>query len=152
MAQATKCVLTVFMLILVTMGLASSCGKSNDDGGEKDPYTNEMPPITNKPVSVPTSANCPKGTKITYANFGAIFIGNYCTSCHASELTGAERYGAPTGSDFETYKLLAVHLAGVKSKAGSGKTAMPPGDQVPAEERKLLDEWIDCGAPEGDGI
>jgi len=130
----------------------AGCGKSNDDGEEKDPYSREMPPITNKPVNVPTSTNCPKGTKLSYANFGAVFFGNYCTSCHSSELTGDDRIGATEGVDFETYKLLALHLTGVKSKAGSGKTAMPPGEQVSSEERKQLDEWIDCGAPEGDGI
>lgn len=129
-----------------------SCGKSDDDGGEKDPYSNELPPIINKPIAVPTSSNCSKGTKLNYANFGAVFISSYCTSCHSSELTGADRYGAPAGSDFETYKSLAVSLSGIKAKAGFGKTAMPPSGQVPSDERKLLDEWIDCGAPEGEGI
>ena len=139
------------MLVLTTLALLS-CGKSNDDGGEKDPYSNDLPPITNKPVNVPTSSNCAKGTKLNYANFAAVFVENYCTACHSSELLEGERFGAPIAANFETYKLLAVYLTGVKSMAGSGKTAMPPSGQVPSDERKLLDEWIDCGAPEGDRI
>ena len=129
-----------------------SCGRSDDDAAEPDPYVKELPPITNKPINVPTSKNCPAGTKLSYTNFGAAFLSTYCTSCHNSELTGSSRVGAPEGSDFETYKLAAVFLAQIKAKAGAGKTAMPPSGQVPADERKLLDEWIDCGAPEGEGI
>ena len=101
----------------------------------------------------PTETVCPPGSTLTYANFGQPFMAKYCTDCHSSELTGAQRMGAPSFHDFDTwYGIKAVHEH-IDLTAASGpnatNTSMPPeGEPQPSlEERKQLGEWIACGLP-----
>lgn len=101
----------------------------------------------------PTGSTCPQGSTLTYNNFGAAFMGQYCTRCHSSELTGAARNGAPSFHDFDT-------LAGIKAvsdhidetaAAGPASTneGMPEDGAKPTlMERQQLGEWIACGMPE----
>jgi len=99
-----------------------------------------------------TEAICPPSPTLTYANFGESFMTNYCTRCHSSTLTGADRMGAPAFHDFDTLlgvKQVADH---VDQSAGAGPAAtndqMPPDGATPTlEERQMLAEWIACGAP-----
>ena len=100
----------------------------------------------------PTESVCPTGSTLTYDNFGKPFAESYCTRCHSSELVGAERMGAPTFHDFDTQfgiQAVADHIDEVAAFGPAAENhSMPPdGDRPTAEERRLLGEWIACGAP-----
>lgn len=101
----------------------------------------------------PTGSTCPSGSTLTYESFGQAFMEAYCTRCHSSHLTGADRQGAPSDHNLET--LEAIRASGLEhidetSAAGPERinTAMPPDDPRPTEaERRQLGEWLACGAP-----
>jgi len=100
-----------------------------------------------------TGATCPPASPITYANFGAKFMTDYCTRCHSSTLSGSARMGAPLYHDFDTQLGIQQVANHVDQTAGSGPNATNdsmPYDDGPSptlEERQKLAEWIACGAP-----
>ena len=104
----------------------------------------------------PTGATCPEGSALTYDNFAAGFFTTYCTTCHASDLTGLDRHGAPSDHNFDTLQGVIDELDHVDEAAAAGpdavNTVMPPEDDavndVPSEEERFdLGEWLACGAP-----
>lgn len=100
----------------------------------------------------PTGATCPTGSQVTYTNFGAKFMTDYCTRCHSSTLTGSARMGAPKYHDFDTQLGVQQVADHVDQTAGSGpestNESMPyDGAEPTLEERQKLAEWIACGAP-----
>jgi uncharacterized membrane protein len=100
----------------------------------------------------PTESTCPPASTLTYDNFGKNFMTKYCTRCHSSELTGADRMGAPSFHDFDTIfgiRAVSNHIDETTA-AGPAVTnkGMPPDSPSPTlEERTQLGEWIACGAP-----
>ncbi len=100
----------------------------------------------------PTEAVCPPTSTLTYENFGREFMEDYCTRCHAADLMGAARQGAPTFHDFDTrfgVKAVDEHID-LTTAAGPAATneSMPPDGPWPTlRERELLGEWIACGVP-----
>jgi len=100
----------------------------------------------------PTQSACPPSSTLTWDNFGREFMTSYCTSCHDSNLRGDARQGAPSLHDFDTvFGVRAVSLH-VDETTASGpaatNTSMPPSNPKPTlEERRLLGEWVACGAP-----
>jgi len=99
-----------------------------------------------------SGAVCKEGSTLTWASFGEGFMADYCTSCHASTLSGAARRGAPSDHNFDTVDLVREQLDHIDEHAAAGpdaiNTAMPIGSPVPSEaERRLLGEWLACGAP-----
>ncbi len=90
---------------------------------------------------------CPDGgTPLTYASFGAEFLGTNCTTCHAAE-AGA-RHGAPEGYRFDTLDDVHRHADRIFVRAAGPNTSMPPGPVDPApDERARLADWLACGAP-----
>ncbi|HUQ01148.1 MAG TPA: hypothetical protein VM261_01575 [Kofleriaceae bacterium] len=100
----------------------------------------------------PTESECPQGSTLTYDTFGKPFMESYCTRCHSSELTGADRHGAPSFHDFDTLfgiKAVSEHIDETTAYGPAAENdSMPPdGDRPTAEERRLLGEWIACGMP-----
>jgi hypothetical protein len=98
----------------------------------------------------PTGAICPPGSTLTYENFAAGFMEQYCTRCHHSELSGADRNGAPIFHDFDT-RVGILNVGGhVDEWAAAGPNAinkMMPDDDgaAPTEpERFQLGEWLAC--------
>lgn len=98
----------------------------------------------------PTESVCPEGSTLTWESFGQQFMASYCTECHASTLTGADRQGAPLYHDFDTLEGVLPVLDHVDMKAAAGPAAtnelMPPaGNPTPTmEERQQLGEWLAC--------
>ena len=98
---------------------------------------------------VPTGAQCPPGSSLTYANFGEPFMTNYCIDCHSSALKGAARHGAPLYHDFDTFVGVMQVANHIDSWTAAGPDAineiMPEDDPRPSlEERYQLGEWIAC--------
>jgi hypothetical protein len=101
----------------------------------------------------PTQAVCPPSSTLTYASFGRPFMETYCTRCHASNLRGADRQGAPSFHDFDTLFGIKVVFDHIDETTAAGpaanNTSMPPDKPAPTlEERNQLGEWIACDMPE----
>lgn len=98
----------------------------------------------------PTGAICPAGSTLTYENFAKPFMETYCTSCHASTLTGDARQGAPLYHDFDSKDGILAVADHVDYKAASGPDAtnelMPigSGPTPTLAERQQLGEWLAC--------
>ncbi len=85
----------------------------------------------------PTGATCPPTQTLTWENFGQDFMETYCVSCHRG---------------FGDVDSVRRQASAIDSAAGAGLRAsndwMPEdGDKPTLEERKLLAEWLSCGAP-----
>ncbi|MEZ4362549.1 MAG: hypothetical protein R3B48_20325 [Kofleriaceae bacterium] len=96
-----------------------------------------------------TGAVCPTVDPPTYQTFGESFFTMYCTSCHSSTRTGAQRGGAPVGRDYDTLEGVRKELAAIDSVAASGPdgtfSSMPVGLPTPTlDQRKALGEFLAC--------
>lgn len=96
-----------------------------------------------------TGAVCSTGSALTYENFGQPFMEDYCTRCHSSERTGADRNNAPLDHDFDTLLGILGHAEHIDEHAAAGpnatNTIMPPSGAAPTvEERRQLGEWLAC--------
>ncbi len=104
----------------------------------------------------PSGATCPPGSTLTHENFGRGFVGRYCTRCHDAHRSGDARHGAPSDANFDTLRGIREHRAAIDALAAAGphafNDAMPPSGAGPEgpvplpEERRLLGEWLACGA------
>ncbi|MBK9034236.1 MAG: hypothetical protein IPL61_23730 [Myxococcales bacterium] len=100
----------------------------------------------------PTEATCPPTSTTTWVSFGEAFMTRYCTRCHATDLVGADRHGAPSFHDFDTPFGVRVVRAHIDETSAAGpaavNTSMPPdGERPTLAERQQLGEWLACGAP-----
>ena len=68
-----------------------------------------------------------------------------CAPCHASGLSGAARFGAPEGVNFDT--LDGVRQSADAAIAAIGRGDMPPGGGLAAADADALVAWLACGAP-----
>jgi hypothetical protein len=112
----------------------------------------------------PTHTVCPNPDPqtLTYDNFGAQFMVDYCTMCHARALPRSQRNGAPLYHDLDTLAGVMQVIDHVDEQTGYGPDAenefMPP-ERCPAEaggalaidcrrpsaaERRQLAEWLAC--------
>lgn len=99
-----------------------------------------------------SGAVCPEASTVTWKSFGEGFMTAYCTRCHSTALAGAVRQGAPSDHNFETAELVREQIEHIDGEAAAGpdavNTAMPIGSPTPTEdERRMLGEWLACGAP-----
>lgn len=124
----------------------SECGSGDHDGasdeggdgGEEEP-------------GMPSGSACPKGSTLTWDNFGQEFMSSYCTRCHSSELECGERHDAPLEHDFDTAAgvlLVGEHVDRYAAAGPNGVNELMPkdGDKPSEEERRKLGEWLACGA------
>ncbi|MCP4250258.1 MAG: cytochrome c [bacterium] len=122
--------------LLFVVGCATGGGGSAGGGGEEGAGGDDG------------GAAC---TDLTYENFAAGFFDSFCTRCHSSALSGADRNGAPAGLDWDQLDVVRENLDRIRVRATELNT-MPPSEPRPEDdERTALAEWIGCGAPsEGD--
>ena len=81
---------------------------------------------------------------LTYDNFGAPFVTNWCRSCHSSEVPHDMRQTAPDDVNFDDLDDVRTFADRISFRAGVQKT-MPPAGGPSDEERALLVEWVSCG-------
>jgi hypothetical protein len=148
--------------VFLVVAFAAACGDVEDDGPDEHPPFVPAP-IPERSLSLPATAlSCANGSDLTYENFGSGFLAGYCIVCHSSTSKGDQRGGAPEGVDFDgpdNARLwraeMYTHTVGTPSKNNkTGKTTltgsdMPPSGNVPADEKALFAEWLNCGAPAG---
>lgn len=102
-------------------------------------------PLTDEP---PTTCT----TDLTWNGFGQPFFGEWCTSCHSQNANN--RYGAPEAVNLDTYAGVVQWAPLVQVVAVDNwntDAQMPPAGGVAESDIALLDEWLRCGMPEGDG-
>lgn len=120
--------------------------------------TNTPPPPTATRTVCPT----PDPDALTWDNFGQKFMADYCTVCHSSTLSHAQRNGAPLYHDYDTLMGVLEIPDHIDQYAGSGpaaqNSAMPPSEcpsvpggplnrdcRQPSEaERANLSMWLAC--------
>lgn len=140
---------------LASTALVTGCDDNDDEGSEEHGDTHEHEHDSGGEegeFGPPTESVCPEGSTLTWDNFGNMFMQTYCTRCHASTLTGADRQGAPLYHDFDSLQGVLVVADHVDQKAAAGPAAtnelMPISAPTPTlEERQKLGEWLACGAP-----
>ncbi len=118
--------------LMLVMLFLSACG---EDSMQAAPPTEMTQDICMSPESP------------TWENFGQGFTRNFCRGCHSSMLAPDQRRGAPEGVDFETHQEVLEQIARVEARAAGEAPTMPPGGGATAEDLKLLQQWLDCGAP-----
>jgi len=126
---------TVFFL----SWLALACGPSR-------------PPVPDAATLAPTGSTCPPESTLTYESFGRAFFEAYCQTCHASDVRGAARQGAPSSHTYDDRASIARAIDEIDRRAAAGPDAinadMPRSYPVPStREREQLGEWLACGAP-----
>lgn len=140
------------LAIAITLAL-TACGGSGEDYGPDEPEDTTPDPISNKQAyPPPTSLTCPKATYLTYENFGAGFMANYCTSCHGAAVPEALRGGAPATANFDTANDVLVWRKDIIDLTILGTDAarrMPPMGKVTDGDLAAFTEWMNCGAPVG---
>jgi uncharacterized membrane protein len=90
---------------------------------------------------------CPDDSFLTWENFGAMYVLNYCTGCHSSGLPADQRQGAPTEVNFDDLSDVRTWAASIWLRSGDDNETMPPFGIASADERHMLGEWLACGAP-----
>jgi hypothetical protein len=90
---------------------------------------------------------CPDGgTTLTYENFGAIFMNEFCNRCHSAP--NGQRNGAPDDDVFATQAEVIAHKARIFARAADTNDSMPIGpNTIPSQLRVDLANWLACGAP-----
>ncbi|HEY0476777.1 MAG TPA: hypothetical protein VGD37_04595 [Kofleriaceae bacterium] len=83
---------------------------------------------------------------LRYDNFGSPFIVNWCRSCHSVETPVDMRQQAPAEINFDNLSEIRRWSQQIKLSAGDG-TSMPPAGGPSSSERRMLLEWLGCGAP-----
>lgn len=137
------------ILFIFYTALISQCGSSEEDYGPDQEEPQEPPQIPNlSPYPDITSLNCPKGTLISYENFGSGFMARFCLSCHSRKIPTQQRAGAPGDTNFDTSEDVQRYRALILLKTNpASKNPMPPSREIPKTQKVILSEWLDCGAP-----
>jgi hypothetical protein len=152
--------MSTLRLVVLACLVSSGCDDGGDEVqcdrvgslvGEREPAAHEAGDDECETVfGPPSGATCPEGSTLTYEGFGAPFMTTYCTSCHASTLSGDARQGAPLYHDFDSLDGILPVADHVDWKAAAGPDAtnelMPIGSgPVPTlAERQQLGEWLAC--------
>jgi|MudIll2142460700_1097286.scaffolds.fasta_scaffold01237_4 uncharacterized membrane protein len=110
--------------------LVAACG--NDVG---------VPP----PGEPPVDPDACETSYLDYGNFGAPFVLNWCTGCHASSVPAGMRQKAPVDVNFDDAADVIEWKERIRIRATGDKPTMPPAGGPTTEERSLLAEWIACG-------
>ncbi len=73
-----------------------------------------------------------------------------CLACHSSALTGANRKGAPTGANYDTYDAAIARAAGAVKRGVTDANMPPSSSALPSltdEQKQALTNWQALGFP-----
>ena len=150
-----KPLLKIAVRSIKTVGLLGyflyGCGGPEEQYEKPTPIgfgSNEPAPIDNQAaIRSESDINCRTGRTLTYENFGKAMVTEYCIDCHSSQLEGADRLGAPPGSNFDSHEMVLVWRSGIRSNTEGTNPPMPPSRTLTETSAKLLEAWLLCGAP-----
>jgi hypothetical protein len=131
-----------------------STQRTDDDtatDGAVDSASDDSAPvgIDDSAAPAPTDTSAPPASScswMTWHNVGEPFFATWCTACHGSGVPEAERQGAPTECNLDTYDSVVAWAPSIEAKLSAG--SMPPQGIPPADTKAAVLEWLDCGAPE----
>ena len=103
------------------------------------PPGNDSPPILVTPDACEESY-------LSYDNFGEPYMLDWCRGCHSSSIPAGMRQRAPASINFDTIADVRQWGDRIAARAATLEPTMPPAGGPPEEERKLLAEWLACGA------
>ena len=129
-------------LLVLALVAGAGCGgpiQDGPDGGSDGGLDGPWETFESRP--------CPEGSILTWGNFGYGFVYDWCTGCHHSDLEEGMRQGAPPNINLDTQRAVRELAPLVWAAAADGHTRMPPAGGPTEEERRLLGEWLACGAP-----
>jgi len=86
------------------------------------------------------AADTTPASELNFANVQAKVLSK-CVSCHRVDK-------ASSGVDIDSYEKVKAALNGIRNAATPDGASMPPAGALPADQRKLLLDWINAGAPE----
>lgn len=83
---------------------------------------------------------------VTYTEHVKSLLDMHCSICHSTQLTGADRFGAPPGVNTDTYTeaVASGQRSNIRIQAGT----MPPAGALGLYDRQLFQKWIDQGMQE----
>jgi uncharacterized membrane protein len=93
----------------------------------------------------PVSEDACETSYLSYDNFGAPFVINWCRGCHSSAIAQGQRQKAPMTVNFDTADDVRNWAERIEARAASVTPDMPPAGGPSEAERALLREWIECG-------
>ncbi len=125
-----EAVLAVSATVAVTLG---ACGNDRGLQGGDDTWD-------------PPDEDACKAAFLDYDNFGAPFVVNWCRGCHSSSVPAGMRQQAPLDINFDDADAVRMWGERIAVRAASAAPTMPPAGGPSEEERRLLVEWIACGA------
>ena len=85
---------------------------------------------------------------VTYTGQIKPILDARCISCHASDLSGSVRNGAPPGFNYDTYA--AAQAMAVEANEQIQSSFMPPGAPLEDSDKGLFQQWLDDGLLESD--
>lgn len=94
------------------------------------------------PAEVPPDVDCDEVEVPAYED---VSIWSACTNCHASDLVGAYRQGAPEGVDFDSYEAAVDEAEDAAIEVNIGN--MPFTGTATEEQKADLYAWAMCGTP-----
>lgn len=119
------------VLTSMLVAVLCACGGSGEDYGPDDTSPTVPDPIPNiAPVQEPTALTCPKGSSLTYENFGESFMLKYCTSCHSQHVPEGQRAGAPVAANFDTPADVSLWRAAILKTTGTTPIIVQPNDGI----------------------
>jgi len=87
----------------------------------------------------------PCANELTYDDFGAAMMAQYCTGCHSTNIPTSHRNGAPPTVNLDHYAGVVEWVDVILEVAAPvEEPSMPPGGGTTALERDLLREWLTC--------
>ena len=98
---------------------------------------------------------CDEAPVVTFETFGAGFLTENCQPCHASTVTGDQRYGAPAEVYFDAGDgtgrvdvAAAWSLADrILARATGDAADMPPLGGTTEDDRYRVEVWLTCADP-----
>ena len=127
--------------------LITSCQADAGPVFTADATAGDVIAVAGEPSAVIEGRLCPTDNPTTYDNTGGPFLLTWCVGCHSSHLAKAQRAGAPLSIDFDTPAGVEKHLKRIFARSADDNVTMPPTDAISAVERRLMGDWIACGAP-----
>ncbi len=113
----------------VLAALLSGCGDKDGDSAAAD------------------AIDCDRSPPLDWDNFGKGAVDKHCNGCHSVLIPEAQRQGAPTGVDFNTYADVIEWRERIRARATTAELetpTMPPGGGPGPEELARLEEWLAC--------
>lgn len=102
--------------------------------------------IRTRPIPSQSTA-CTDGTLLTYENFGEAFMSQHCVSCHSSQVTGSQRFGAPEGVDFDDRADVQRRLLSIQKIVAAPGRHLGRDFSMSARSKAHVLKWLECGAP-----